>query len=111
MLLDSLIILSCSGFYGQQNDACQKALQAGSKQNNVEQSMGSYEQNHLYYLQSGTESTMGEDATHVMVGTGLLAVSMIKKKAAFGLPNFGICDGIKFEWSSGTERLLFQWKF
>jgi hypothetical protein len=110
-VLDSLIITACMGLYGQSNDACQKAMTAGAKQSGVEQSASKYEQNRLNYLQSGAEGYFGKDTVAVVGGVGWVAKSAIDRKATLGLPNFGFCESLKFEFNSNTEKLVFQWRF
>jgi hypothetical protein len=102
---------ACMGLSGQSNDACQKALTAASKQSGVEQSANKYEQNRLNYLQSGAEGFLGKDAVAAIGGVGWAGKSVIERKASFGLPNFGICNSIKFEFNSNLEKLVFQWRF
>lgn len=110
-LLDSLIMSACVGLSGQSNDACQKALTAASKQSGVEQSANTYEQHKLNYLQSGAESYFGKDTVAAIGGVGWATKSAIERKMTFGLPNFGICNSIKFEFNSNVEKLVFQWRF
>ena len=110
-LLDSIIMSACMGLSGQGNDACQKALTAGAKQSGVEKSANSYEQNRLSYLQSGAEDVLGKNTVAAIGGAGWAAKSVADRKASIGLPNFGICSGLKFEINSSTSKLVFQWRF
>jgi hypothetical protein len=110
-ILDSIIVSVCMSVSGQGNEACQKALTAGAKQSGVEQSANSYEQNRLNYMQSGAESFFGKNTVAAIGGVGWAAKSAVDHKASIGLPNFGICSGIKIEINSNTERLVLQWRF
>jgi hypothetical protein len=110
-ILESLIVAGCVGLSGQQNDACQKALTAGSKQSGLEQTTGSYENHESNLWLSRANDWFGKDAVGIMGGAGWLAKSAIERKASFGLPSFGICNSVKFEFNQSAEKLIFQWRF
>jgi hypothetical protein len=110
-ILDTLIMSACMGFSGQANDACQKAFTAGSKQTGLEQQANSYEQSRLQYLQAGAENFFGKDALTAIGGVGFVTKTVVERKASVGLPNFGLCNSLKFEFNSNTEKLVLQWRF
>lgn len=110
-LIDTLIVTSCVGLSGVQQDACNKALEAGSKQSGISQTMNTYEKHELNSLQDGAINYLGKDTVNVLGGMGWLTKSLVEKKASFGLPNFGICDKLTTEINTNTTKLVFKWMF
>jgi hypothetical protein len=110
-VLDSLIVFSCVGLAGQQNDACNKALVAGSKQSGIEQTTDTYENHQLKLLEKDAYQLFGENAVNVVGGTAWVTKSLVEKKASFGLPNMGLCDKLVTEINQNEAKLVFKWKF
>lgn len=110
-LLDSLIVFSCVGLSGQQNDACNKALTAGSQQSGITQTANTYESNQMKMLETDANKWFGQDAVTAVGGTAWVTKSLVEKKASIGLPNLGICDKLSTEINSNTAKLVFKWVF
>lgn len=111
-LLDTLIITSCMGMQsGQPQDACQKALQAGTKQSGVEKVANDQETAITKKADTKAKDLLGEQTYSVVGGTVFLAKTVSEKKVSLGLPTMGICNSIKAEVSDKQSQLKLEWKF
>src|SRR5271165_237244 len=105
-LIDSMILTACMGMSGQSNDACQKALTAGSKQSGVEQNLNLYESNQTKNLELKAYSWFGKEAVGVVGGAVWLGKSVSEKKASFGL--YG---PVSMDVGQKLTRLVLKWTF
>lgn len=110
-ILESIIVASCVGMSGQAQDACNKALQAGSKQSGMEQSFDSYEQHQTKMLEQTAYDWFGKDAVGVVGGTVWVGKAVAEKKASVGLPSFGICNKMSAEVGQKASQLVLKWSF
>lgn len=105
-ILDSLIIASCVSFSGQQQQACNAALQAGTKQSGIEQSASSFEHKNVKKIENTAIGVLGKDAVGIVGGTAWLIKAAAEKKAVFG-----ISRNISAEVGDEITRLVFKWTF
>jgi hypothetical protein len=110
-ILDSLIVFSCVGLSGQQNTACNKALEAGSQQSGFQQTVNNYEGHELKIFEKDAYDWFGRDAVDVVGGTAWVTKSLVEKRASVGLPNLGLCDNLVTEVDRNTAKLVFKWRF
>lgn len=111
-IIDTLIVTSCMGFQaGQAQDACQKALQAGSKQSGIEKVVNNKEQQITKKADQTAKEMLGETTVGVVGGTVFLAKTISEKKVSLGLPTLGMCNSIKAEVSDKQSQLKLEWKF
>lgn len=110
-IISSLITVSCIGLSGQNNDACTKALEAGTKQSGIEQETDTYESNKLKYLETGSYNVLGKENAQVMGGTIWLTKMIVDKKASINLPNLGICNSLTTQIDTTSAKLVFKWQF
>jgi hypothetical protein len=105
-VLDSLIVFSCMSLSGQQNIACNKALQAGSKQTQVDQTFNGYEDHQLKLMEKDATTLVGQDSLQTIGGTVWLTKSIVEKKA-----DFGIAKDVVMEINMRLGELILKWKF
>lgn len=105
-LLDSMILTACMGLSGQSNDACVKALQAGTKQSGVEQNVNSYETRQTKGLEYKAYDWFGKQTVGVVGGAVWLGKSVSERKAAFG-----IYGPLHMEVSEKLTQMVFKWTF
>lgn len=105
-LLDSVIMTACMGLSGQSNDACTKALQAGSKQSGVEQNVGTYETHQTKILEYKAYDWFGKQAVGVVGGAVWLGKSVSEKKASFG-----IYGPLHMDVGQKLTQLVLKWTF
>jgi hypothetical protein len=110
-VLDSLIMTACLGASGATHDACQKSLQAGSKQSGVEQNIDTYESKVTTNAEKDTKEKLGETTVEILGGTAFLTKSVVEKHATIGLPNLGLCTYIKAQIGQDKSMLSLEWKF
>jgi len=112
MGLFSLGIASlCAGVAadGQYNIACNKAVEAGTRQYGVYQLMDRTEQKSLEIATKQGSDILGKDATEVVV-IGVYSYRFYKDRAVvFKLPNLGLADTISNRITLTSYTLNFQW--
>lgn len=105
-ILDSLIVAGCVGLSGQSNDACTKALDAGTKQSGIAQSANAYENHELKIFEQHAYSWFGKDAVGVVGGMVWMGKSVAEKKA-----HVGIYGPVSLDIGAGLTALVFKWTF
>lgn len=105
-LLDSMILTACMGMSGQSNDACVKALQAGTKQSGVEQNVSIYEKRQTKNLEYTANDWFGKQAVGIVGGAVWLGKSVSERKAAFG-----IYGPLHMEVGEKLTQMVFKWTF
>lgn len=105
-LLDSMILTACMGMSGQSNDACVKALQAGTKQSGVEQNVNTYESRQTKGLERTAYDIFGRSTVGVVGGAVWLGKSVSEKKASFG-----IYGPLHMEVGQKLTQMVLKWTF
>lgn len=109
--LESIIVASCVGMSGNANDACQKALQAGSKQSGVEQNMNQTEVGVTKRADATAKEYLGEPTYDVVAGIAVVAKTVSDKSAIVALPTMGLCSSFKAEIKQDKQVLKLEWNF
>ena len=94
-----------------QQDACNKALTAGSKQSGVENNMNTTENKTLKNLDKNSRDYLGNTTVDVIAGTAIVAKTVADKAATVKLPNFGICNTIVLKVNHEKSLLSLEWKY
>ena len=110
-IIDTLIVTSCVGLSGMQQDACNKALTAGSKQSGVESTVDRAEGKTLKNLENSSRATLGDTTVNVIAGTAIVAKTVADKAATVKLPNLGICNTIVLKVNHEKSILSLEWKY
>ena len=110
-LIDTLIVTSCVGLSGVQQEACNKALTAGSKQSGIENNMNKAESKTLKTLETNSRDYLGNTTVDVIAGTAIVAKTVADKAATVKLPNFGICNTIVLKVNHEKSLLSLEWKY
>jgi hypothetical protein len=104
-----MITSACMGLSGVTNDACSKALEAGSKQSGIEQDVD--------LLQKGLEREANKKARYLVGDTGMgfvgggifIAKTVRDKEVKFNVPTLGICDRITSNLGTEKYSLELMW--
>lgn len=96
---------------GSPQQACEKALQAGSKQSGVETAANDEEKRVTQKADAKAKEFLGEKAVGVVGGTVFIAKTISEKKVTFGLPTLGVCDSVKAQVSDKASELKIEWNF
>lgn len=106
-----LIASACISSSGVKQEACEKGLQAGTKQFGIEKSVNILEDK----VQNGAKLTaydwFGKTGSDVLGGTIFLAKSVKDKSVSFGLPTLGIANRITTTAGVDVYRLNLEWRF
>jgi len=110
-VLDTLIVTSCMGLSGMQQDACNKALIAGSKQTGIETTVNTAEDKTTKVLDKGARDYLGDTNVNVVAGTAFVAKTIVDKSATVNLPTLGLCNSVTASVSHEKSLLSLQWKY
>lgn len=112
-LFESALVSACiaTGSTGNQQMACQKATEAGSKQSGIEKEMSDAEKHTLKKVEFEATDIIGKDGVNVVAGSVFLAKTLQSKSLSVGMPTFGLCSSIKTEIKQDSSIIKFEWKF
>lgn len=110
-LLDALIVTVCVGTSGAVKDACNKSLEAGTKQSGIARNVNVTEKRLTKKIEGTARDYIGNSSTNVLTGTLILAKAMIDQSATFRLPSFGICSSVNAQIGKEKSLLNLEWKF
>jgi|ERR1035437_183238 hypothetical protein len=110
-LIDTLIVTSCVGLSGIQQDACNKALTAGTKQSGIEANVDHEESKMTKKLDISAREYLGTTTVNVVAGTAIVAKTIADKAATVKLPNFGICNTMVLKVNHEKSLLSLEWKY
>ncbi len=110
-LLESAVMSVCMGASGASGQACDKAVEAGTKQSGYEQMVDRYENHQVKLLEGKAIDWFGRDAVTTVGGTVWLTKTIIDKKASIGLPTLGVCDKLVAQVNTTEALLVFKWIF
>jgi len=110
-LFGSAILSVCVGFQGQYNEACSKAIDAGTRQIGIRQQADQFETQFVQYADKQGHKYLGSDgmATIGFIGFGYRAVR--DERVVFKLPNLGLCSSINNEIGRNFYNIKFKWDF
>lgn len=101
-----MITSACIGMSGNANEACMKALEAGSKQTGIEENINKAQKVVEKTAEKTANEVLGKKTMEIAGGTIFLAKTVADKSIQFNLPTFGICDGITNQ--IGVDRYSMQ---
>lgn len=109
-ILDTLIISSCIGFSGSQQEACSKALVVAAKQSGIETNINNAENRMSQKLDKSIRAIIGNNVD-VVVTTAIVAKMAVDKSATIKLPTFGMCSSAMAILGQQQSSLNFEWKY
>lgn len=108
-LLAQGIVAICLSASGQYNTACNKALDAGTKQSGIQQNVDNFENKSLDLAKKNGTETFGSVPV-ALATAGVFSYKVYKAKSVdFKLPNLGIADTISNQVTDKSYKLLFTW--
>lgn len=106
-----LIASACIGSSGVRQEACEKGLEAGTKQLGIERSISTLE----YKAQKGANTKavdwFGQTGSEFVGGTLFLVKAISDKSVSLKLPTFGLADRVTTIASANAYRLNLEWRF
>lgn len=106
-----MIVSACLSFNGQGKEACEKALEAGSKQSGIEQNVNQAQDRLEDKAKKNAKDLLGDTTMDVVGGTVFLAKTISDKSVKFSLPTMGLCDKITNEVGPDKYQLQMVWRF
>lgn len=110
-LLGNAIIALCVSASGQYNQACNKALDAGTRQVGIRQDADALEDKSLDLAKITATKNLGP-APVAVATAGVYTYRVYKEKSiVFKLPNMGIADTISNQITDKSYKLNFEWRW
>ncbi len=110
-LFGTLIVSACMSVQPAQQDMCQKTLDAGTRQVGVRQQVDRVEDFATNKAEMTIKSNLSPTQLKV-TEVALVGYKVVKdRRAAFRLPNMGLCDSISNEISLDTYNVNLNWRF
>ena len=111
MVLESLISLTCATFNGNAHDACTQALQAGTKQSSIEQSVGSIEDRISKQADREARTIVGDTGMNTGAVVGGAGKAIVDRALSIKIPVFAPQFFVKVDISVTKSLLGLEWKF
>jgi hypothetical protein len=112
VLLSKAIVAICvSAVNPQYNTACDKALDAGTRQVGMRTNTDGTEDKATQIATNYVQDEFGKDSTYV-IGAGAFAYKTAKDRSVtFKLPTLGIADSISNQITTNSYTLNVRWNF
>lgn len=109
-LSSTIIIAACVGAQGTANQACVNAVDAGTRQMGIRDTVDQIETNTVRYLDSEVQKQLNQDQLSALAIAGFVYKTAKEKKLTVNLPTLGVCDSVKNEITKNSYSLTLQWK-
>jgi len=110
-LLGNAIVALCVSASGQYNQACNKALDAGTRQIGIRQDADNLEDKSLDLAKNTATTNLGPTPVAI-VTAGVYTYKVYKDKSiVFKLPDIGIADSISNQITDKSYKLNFTWRW
>lgn len=110
-LTEMFIVLACTNTPAIYTTACNKAVDAGTRQTGIRQQADKAEELTTKFADHEAQSLIGKKGVSV-VGAGMFIYkTTTDKKLKVEVPNFGLCDSINTELATDSQMLRLQWNF
>lgn len=103
------IIVACVSTPAPYVDACNKVVDAGTRQIGLRQETDKIEELTTKLVDREAQSLIGKKGVSV-VGTGMFIYkTTLDKKLKVDIPSFGLCDHVSTELAIDSQLLRLQW--
>jgi hypothetical protein len=109
-LFGSFIIAACIGTQGNFQEACTKAVDAGTRQVGLRQEFDTFEDNTYKFVENKVRKEVTPDGVYVLSSAAFAYNTVKKQKLVFTVPNLGICNQISNEIAPNSYLVVFRWK-
>lgn len=109
-LMSWAIQLACQNAYSNHTDACNHALEAGSKQIGLFQTDEKVENYYTLQAKETATSTFGTGATDIVGGTAYFYKVYRNKAIDFKLPTLGLADSASNHITTNSYSINLSWK-
>lgn len=109
-LFSTGIVTVCASLaVGQYNDACNKAMDAGTRQVGWRQTADSAEDKTVQYVNSKAQHYAPKPLQDVVAVTGFAVRAARDKRVDFKLPTMGLCNSLSNSITPDSYQLTIQW--
>lgn len=109
--MTTIIASACMGLSGSANDACVKALDAGSRQTGIEQDVNMAQKTIERKANKEAYVLIGHTGMEIAGGGIFITKAVIDKSVQFNMPTMGMCDRITNNVGHDKYFLLLEWGF
>lgn len=110
-LFGTYLVAACVSVQGQYHEACNKALDAGTRQVGIRQQVDNAEDKSLQLVNAKAENTIGKDGMWV-VGSGFFVYKTARDKSLdFKLPTLGLCNSVTNHVTADSYNIKLNWNF
>ena len=110
-IFDTTIIALCVGAHGNANTACQKAIDAGSRQVGLRQNVELVQDHAVHVANYQVEKNLSKDQ-FAALGAGIYLYKLARDKhLSVRTPTLGLCDRATTDLTLDTYQLLLKWSF
>lgn len=109
--MTALITSACIGLSGAHQQACEKAIEAGSKQTGLEQSVDQIQKMVERKANNKAKDIIGKSGMDIAGGGIFLVKTAIDKSVKINLPTLGICDRISTQVGVNQNSMQMEWGF
>lgn len=106
-----MIASACTGFTGNEKEACSKGLEAAGKQTGIEQNIGKVEKKLENNAKEKAQNWIGDIGMDIVGGTLFLVKTANDRSVRFNTPTLGICDKITTEIGTEKTGVNLEWRF
>jgi hypothetical protein len=107
----NLVTSICLQTPGNYNQACSKAIDAGSQQSGVTNDLNYMERSAGRQARLLAEDHLGQEGVEIITGTAIVINAAATQKFIINLPTFGICNSLKTEYRPSLYKITIEWKF
>jgi len=110
--MQSAILSLCSTLTtgSQYDQACNKAVEAGTKQTGTYQLLDSYETKTISYTENEASYHLGDESVSAVGATVYAYRTFRTKTLKFNLPNMGICNSVSNDITPNSYALHMKWE-
>lgn len=110
-LMSTAIIALCVNYQGKYNEACNKALDAGTRQAGIRQNVDMVENKANEIANQKAEVVIGKQGMGA-IGSGVYVYKVVKDKSiSFKVPTLGLCNSLTNHLTLNSLDLLAEWNF
>lgn len=110
-LFGSVILSLCAGAQGSYHDACDKALDATSRQIGLRQQADDIESRARGYAEGRAKRYLGNESMSAVAFVGFTAKAVKEHQVAIKLPNLGLCNSVTSQIGTDQSSLQMVWNF
>ena len=110
-LIGSAILSICSGAQNNYYEACNKALDATSRQIGLRQEADEVEQRMRAITENSARKYLGKESVATVAFIGVTYKAVKERQVTFKLPNLGLCNSVTSQVGTEQASLRMDWNF